>query len=161
VLDLGDEFKVAAADELLAKLEQVFGSGSRCCGRQEGGREDGRRGRGRGREHPARPGSSQRELAELTGASAGRRWGKLAVCSGHASQDAPLAARFATRTQLWPGLARPRVCGARREVLRRRKTPFERAMLMTHGNIGLVWTMVRNASLSRAWVSGLGPVQRD
>jgi hypothetical protein len=24
VLDLGDEFKVAAADELLAKLEQVF-----------------------------------------------------------------------------------------------------------------------------------------
>ena len=25
VLDLGDEFKVAAADELLAKLEQVFG----------------------------------------------------------------------------------------------------------------------------------------
>ena len=25
VLDLGDDFKVAAADELLAKLEQVFG----------------------------------------------------------------------------------------------------------------------------------------
>jgi hypothetical protein len=25
VLDLGDDFKVAAADELLAKLEQIFG----------------------------------------------------------------------------------------------------------------------------------------